>query len=156
MQLDGPYRYKLSVAEGTLMSVSSPDGVDHFTKPVTQTGPKLYVVTQGLDPVYVGVTKQPIRARLRSGFTADGGHGYYGYAWAKVPGDFGLDIWIQADPPAVEPLRGVETVEAEVVFLIRSAARSWPRYQTEIHFYESTAEHRDWADRILAAFTKSA
>jgi phospholipase/lecithinase/hemolysin len=49
------------------------------------------------------------------------------------------------------PCLDIETVEAEVVFLIRCAGQ-WPQYQTEIHFHPSTAVHRDIAASIIARY----
>jgi hypothetical protein len=34
-----------------------------------------------------------------------------------------------------------------VVYLIRQAGQ-WPRFQTEIHFHPSNADHRRWASTI--------
>jgi hypothetical protein len=45
-------------------------------------------------------------------------------------------------------MKELETVEAEVVFLIRCAGQ-WPRGQTEIHFHPSEKEHRDLAAKIV-------
>ena len=50
--------------------------------------------------------------------------------------------------------RGRPTVEAEVVFLIRSAGQ-WPLHQTEIHFHPSTQIHRDAAASVMAHYTRS-
>jgi hypothetical protein len=47
--------------------------------------------------------------------------------------------------------RDIETVEAEVVYLIRSAGQ-WPKFQTEIHFYPSTPHHRKMAAKIMARY----
>ena len=44
--------------------------------------------------------------------------------------------------------RDIETVEAEVVYLIRSAGQ-WPEFQTEIHFHPSTPVHRKVAEEIM-------
>jgi hypothetical protein len=40
--------------------------------------PKLYVVRQGKDVLYVGITSQDIRKRLRYGFATSGESGYHG------------------------------------------------------------------------------
>jgi hypothetical protein len=43
----------------------------------------------------------------------------------------------------------IETVEAEVVFLIRNADQ-WPLHQTEIHFHPSTQVHREAAAAVMS------
>ncbi len=46
-------------------------------------------------------------------------------------------------------MKDIETVEAEVVFLIRQRTDQWPKYQTEIHFHQSNNAHRAAAQAIL-------
>jgi hypothetical protein len=46
----------------------------------------------------------------------------------------------------------IETVEAEVVFLARSAGQ-WPLCQTEIHFHRSEEVHRDIAAAVWRTVT---
>jgi hypothetical protein len=103
-------------------------------------------------PIYVGVTRQPIRNRLRFGWSASGKGGYYGYAWRHGLNEAILDVWCHEDAPADKPALDIETVEAEVVFLIRCSGQ-WPMYQTEIHFHPSTQIHRDIAARIMSRYT---
>ena len=55
--------------------------MSNFVAPATSQLPKLYVVSTESTPIYVGVTKQSILARLRGGFTAQGQHGYHDYEW---------------------------------------------------------------------------
>ncbi|WP_224785366.1 hypothetical protein [Pandoraea pnomenusa] len=45
----------------------------------------------------------------------------------------------------------IETIEAEVVYLIRQAGQ-WPKFQTEIHFHPSSAYHREWASTIAKRY----
>jgi hypothetical protein len=47
----------------------------------------------------------------------------------------------------------IETVETEVVFLIRAAGQ-WPLHQTEIHFHPSKQMHRDVAASVMARYQK--
>jgi hypothetical protein len=96
----------------------------------------------------VGITKQPLRNRLRFGWTADGRHGYHGYAWRHHHRKATMDVWCHEDALEQSTL-DIETIEAEVVFLIRSAGQ-WPLHQTEIHFHPSTQVHRDMAAAIMA------
>jgi hypothetical protein len=53
--------------------------------------------------------------------------------------------------PQKNPCLDIETIEAEVVFLIRAAGQ-WPTHQTEIHFHESNEEHRAIAHSIMARY----
>lgn len=62
-----------------------------------------------------------------------------------------LDIWCDSDPLTPQSVRDIETVEAEVVFLIRQAGQ-WPEFQTEIHFHPSNEGHREAARRILGHY----
>jgi hypothetical protein len=131
--------------------VQCPKGGSKFWGIATTKKPKLYVVTVDERPIYVGVTKQPIRNRLRFGWSAKGAHGYYGYRWRHHFEKASLDVWTHDDPPDDLPLRDIETVEAEVVFLIRSTGQ-WPLYQTEIHFHASSIIHRHAAAVIASGY----
>src|SRR5207248_1938012 len=126
-------------------------GTPRFSGSSTSHRPKLYVVSIAETPIYVGVTKQPVRSRLRLGWNANGRGGYHGYAWRRELSQAFLDVWCHNDPHTVNPLIDMETVEAEVVFLIRSAGQ-WPQYQTEIHFHQSKPEHRNVAKTILKRY----
>jgi hypothetical protein len=53
-------------------------------------------------------------------------------------------FWCDDEPDGGNSLLNIETVEAEVVFLIRAAGQ-WPLWQTEIHFHPSSQVHRDTA-----------
>ena len=43
----------------------------------------------------------------------------------------------------------IETLEAEVVLLIRQKYDHWPSYQSEIQFHQFKGVHRDIAKKIL-------
>jgi hypothetical protein len=76
--------------------------------------------------------------------------GYYGYAWRHENTAANLDVWCHMD--ALERNeRDIETIEAEVVFLIRKAGQ-WPQFQTEIHFHPSEPIHRQVAADIIAHY----
>ena len=113
--------------------------------------PKLYVASHDGIPIYVGVTVQTMSARLRFGAKAEGKGGYYGYAWRREIPKANLDIWCHEDAPDENRVLDMETVEAEVVFLIRCSDQ-WPRYQTEIHFHPSEPWHRAEAAAIAACY----
>lgn len=109
--------------------------------------PKLYVVVADGELIYVGVTKRTMRERLYSGWNANGKNGYHGYAFRHTHAEADLYVWSHDDAPEGSSL-DLETVEAEVAFLIRSAGQ-WPRSQTEIHFHPSGKEHRKLAESIM-------
>lgn len=146
----GPDRYKLTF-DAESFAVLCAKGTAKFSGIATSKKPKLYIASVNEKPVYVGVTQQSIRNRLRFGWKAAGAGGYYGYAWRHRLTEVNLDIWCHDDPPTENPLRDIETVEAEVVFLIRCAGQ-WPEYQTEIHFHPSKAVHRKVAASIVARY----
>jgi hypothetical protein len=151
MKIAGPDRYKLSFDTNTFV-VTCNRGTPAFSGLATTRLPKLYIVSIGANPIYVGVTRQSMRSRLRLGFSATGESGYHGYAWRHKFKEAVLDIWCHEDPLSESPERDIETVEAEVVFLVRCAGQ-WPEGQTEIHFHPSTEEHRRVAADIWRAVT---
>jgi|SRR5450759_2007562 len=156
MKLEGPTQYRLSRDESRptgLFTIVDNEGKAKFAYPATSTLPKLYIVTVDGEeaPVYVGITRQSMRSRLRYGWTADGRHGYHGYRWRDHPIGLRLDVWCDVDPTSNPPDLDIETLEAEIVFLIREKGQ-WPRYQTEIHFHPSTPEHRDAARTIVSRY----
>lgn len=150
MQIEWVGRYKLSF-DSNRFTVECPLGTDRFSGFATSGLPKLYVVSVEDRPIYVGITKQPVRNRLRLGWNASGENGYHGYAWRHALSAANLDIWCHRDPPETDPCLDIETIEAEVVYLIRQAGQ-WPRFQTEIHFHPSTNVHRRWASSIAERY----
>ncbi|CAB3797387.1 hypothetical protein LMG28138_04236 [Pararobbsia alpina] len=151
MQIERVGRYKLSFDKDQF-TVECPLGTDKFSGLATSALPKLYVVSALDRPIYVGITKQSIRNRLRLGWSATGKNGYHGYAWRSEMSTAVLDIWCHRDPPEQRPCLDIETIEAEVVYLIRKAGQ-WPLFQTEIHFHESSEEHRTWASQIVEKYS---
>ena len=146
MPVSGPFSYQIKFNKDKITEVRSPNGDNKFSGAASRRVPKLYVVSDRKKPIYVGQTKQPMRARLRLGFRSDGSHGYHGYAWRHKTSQVTLDIWV---PRGNEDSVWIETVEAEVVFLIRDEDGQWPQYQTEIHFHPSRPSHRDAARKIF-------
>ncbi|MCA1428878.1 hypothetical protein I6F29_23560 [Bradyrhizobium sp. NBAIM16] len=146
MRMQGPEVYELSFTP-TEFTVLCARGTNHFSGIATNDLPKLYIASIDKKPIYVGLTKQSIRNRLRLGWNAQGEGGYHGYAWRHGNDKATLSVWCHMD--AVDRNeRDIETVEAEVVFLIRSAGQ-WPAFQTEIHFHPSTDIHRQVAADVL-------
>ena len=148
MKLVGPERYKLSFDQKAF-TVACSKGTPKFSRLTCSKVPKLYIVSVDGKPVYVGITKQAMRTRLRFGFTAVGRGGYHGYAWRNQYREATLDIWAQVEATD-RGMLDIETVEAEVVFLARCAGQ-WPECQTEIHFHPSLPAHRNAADAIWRA-----
>jgi hypothetical protein len=151
MRIVGPECYNLSV-DSTKFSVTCPKGTTTFSGLATSTLPKLYIVAVDANPVYVGITRQSMRARFRYGFTASGRNGYHGYAWRHRVKQANLYIWCHEDAPPERSELDIETVEAEIVYLTRQAGQ-WPAYQTEIHFHASTEIHRKIASEIWRTIT---
>lgn len=143
-------RYALT-PDTITFTVCCPKGTPNFSGLATSNLPKLYVAGIGGEPVYVGITKQSMRSRLRYGWAANGKSGYYGYAWRHQLTTIDLDIWCHEDPPTRNECLDIETIEAELVYLIRKSGQ-WPKYQTEIHFHPSSAEHRRIAAVIGARY----
>jgi hypothetical protein len=147
MRLLGPDRFALTF-DARQFEVRSPDGGTKVRGRAARRGPKLYIFSVDEEPIYVGATKQPIRARLRLGWSAQGESGYHGYALRRTLRRADLAVWYFERGTASDPLIDVETIEAEIVFLIRSKGQ-WPKFQTEIHFHPSQAAHRDLAAKVL-------
>ena len=150
MRLTGPHQYRLLIQPGGSTYQHDPNsGHVHFVAPVTTRAPKLYVVSAGTELIYVGQTVQSIRARMRLGFSADGAGGYYGYAWRHHYAAVDLRIWLLEDAPEDTELIDLQTIEAELVYLLRHRRSQWPSYQTEIHFYPSKPIHCHLAEQVF-------
>lgn len=80
MRIDGPERYQLTFTPEAF-TVLCAKGTNKFSGLSTSDLPKLYIASIDSKPVYVGITKQSVRNRLRLGWNAKGDSGYYGYAW---------------------------------------------------------------------------
>ncbi|RWP57495.1 MAG: hypothetical protein E5V60_01540 [Mesorhizobium sp.] len=145
MKIVGPERYDLSYTPESF-SVS-----ERFSGIAKSSIPKLYIASIDGRPIYVGITKQGMQKRLAYGWKAAGRSGYYGYAWRRQGVAAVLDVWGHVD--AVDRnVREIETVEAEVVYLVRLITGEWPGFQTEIHFYPSTNKHRRIAETIIGHY----
>jgi len=144
-----PIIYRLELEDGRLRPRWLGDKpVSTFLKPVTCPGiPKLYVIGHAGAIIYVGYTRQPVASRLRLGFEAQGEHGYWGYSWKALPY---VDLLIWCFPS--EERKTIETVEAEVVYLVRKNTGQWPSHQTEIHFHDSSSEQRSLAQNVYQAY----
>ena len=148
MKLCGPFTYQINFTYEGITSVKGPTGQKNFSGQASSKSPKLYIISSGNRPLYVGETRQRVKDRLRYGFKASGEHGYYGYDWRRNLAEADVDIWVQ-EGGDTGTKREIETVEAEVVFLIRKEFGQWPAYQTEIHFHPSDDVHREEAKKIV-------
>ncbi len=154
MQLSQPYQYVISALSGGGYSVKGQSGGNTFVAPVTQRGPKLYIFSSDSRLLYVGQTVQGMAARMRLGFQADGSSGYYGYGWRQALSQADLHIWCLDGATEDEEALALECIESEVVYLCRNLYGQWPAHQTEIHFHESTQEHRRLAESIFSLFNR--
>ena len=150
MPMEGPFTYQIGFTADKITEVVCPDGRrgNRFMGEASRQVPKLYIVSDGGNPLYVGKTSQKLRDRLRSGFAAVGEHGYHGYAWRHRLEWATIDVWLAVGDDTQDPT-WIETVEAEVVFLVRQRCGQWPEHQTEIHFHASTCDHRGAARQII-------
>lgn len=153
MSLDGPQRYAISFDSRSYRVL---DGRGTFAGLASRKLPKLYVVVYRDLPIYVGVTRQLLSNRFRLGWNADGANGYYGYRFRHSLKAAFVDVWCLsdsgADPKTAE--LEIETIEAEVVYLIRNSTGQWPEFQNEIHFHPSERWHRAEAERVLRRYAK--
>jgi len=102
MRITGPDRYRLTFDAKAFVATCQ-TGTPKFSGIATSKKPKLYIVSVGEKPIYVGITRQPIRNRLRLGWNAKGQSGYYGYAWRHRLTEANLDIWCHEDAPVDNP-----------------------------------------------------
>ncbi len=149
MNIVGPETYKIKYTPKSY-TVAITNHYPEFKGIASSKMPKIYIASANNKPFYVGITKQPLANRLRYGWQASGKSGYYGYAWRHNGDEADLDVWGHIDARDRNE-RDVETIEAEIVYLIRSAGQ-WPAFQTEIHFYPSSGEHRTIAKQIASKF----
>lgn len=152
MHVEGPDRFTITINEGTF-EILDANGAAKFSGRATSRLPKLYVATAGGPPIYVGITRQSMRSRLRLGWNATGEGGYHGYRWRHHHREATLDLWYHLDATCTPIDLDIETIEAELVYLVRHQGQ-WPEYQTEIHFHPSTDEHRAIANTIWAHYRR--
>ncbi len=153
MKILGPERYKLNF-DANRYSATCPKGTNKFSGFALRKVQKLYIVSADNKIIYVGATSQTMNNRLRYGWKAAGETGYYGYRWRHEIHEAELDIWLLETTNAEQSKIDIETIEAEIVYLVRQSGQ-WPRYQTEIHFHVSTDAHRELAKQISHSYVAS-
>ncbi len=143
----GPFTYQIKVVNGEMQKDRN------FESPVTLNNGKIYVISDNLQIIYVGVTSQSIGTRLRTGqdHFKNPKNGYYGYKWLNEDRNLYLDIFVSEESEIREDNEFIETVEAEVAYLVRNLDGQWPANQTEIHFHPSSEKHRRAALFIVNA-----
>ena len=138
------YEIQITDSKARCIAANGELGKGFLFPDVSDNLPKLYVVKNGRQIYYVGITIQDIRKRLRYGFSAKGEHGYYGYKWK---GQETAEMLIWCFPDFVK--EQVEAVEAELVYYVRKTTGKWPLFQMEIHFHGASEEERRIARLIL-------
>ena len=103
-------------------------------------GPKIYILSlnkgKTRELIYVGITNQPLNIRFIQGLTAVGKNGYHGYHWKELANKDEskiIDLFVYK----FDNKERTESIEAEIVYLIRNKTGKWPEYQTEIHFHQA-------------------
>jgi|SRR5436190_16125796 len=117
-----------------------------FHSRLTTKIPKLYILKEGNEYLYVGVTAQSITSRIRYGLKANGKAGYHGYKW-KTKERVQLFVWRFEDLKMHE----VENIEAELVYIIRQRTGKWPLHQNEIHFNNDYQEGKSLSEELYRA-----
>ena len=120
-----------------------------FQKPLTEKVYKLYVVKNAKGFLYIGITRQSLRSRFRLGFNSDGGNGYHGYKW-KNEKNVKVFVWIFDNYDENK----LESIEAELVYLVRNKTNGWPLFQNEIHFNNNFAKAKKVASQIFELISK--
>ena len=141
-------RYKIRIIDSACHCIEvNGQQTTHFIAPDTKPGiQKLYVVKDGKDICYVGITSQTMSSRLRTGFIDEGHYGYHGYKWKDKLKRAELLVW--AFPNREKD--SVEAIEGEIVYLIRNWTGRWPKYQMEIHFHPDASNKEKGIAETLA------
>lgn len=124
-----------------------------FLRPTTSKKlPKIYIIKNNGEVIYIGIASQSITNRLRYGFGAIGRGGYHGYRWKDLADKIDLLVWCFPG----QSMQYVESIEAEIVFELRRDTGKWPAFQTEIHFHNVKDEERELAASIYNEASKAA
>ncbi len=127
-----------------------------FTHVKSKDDYALYILKDKKSFIYVGITKQSIRARFGSSFYAFKNkksktyfNGYTGYKWIEEYQKSKKHLDLIVIPLEKEKIMS-ETIEAELVCLIRNKTGKWPLFQHEIHFHNN-----DRAEQVAKNIFKS-
>ena len=140
-------RYRIKIVDSACHCLElNGHEISHFVAPDTKAGlQKLYVVKDGRDIYYVGITSQSMSARLRIGLVDNGHYGYHGYKWKDKVKQ--AELLICNFPATTRD--SVEAIEAELVYFIREKTGNWPKYQMEIHFHRASESEKQVASLML-------
>ena len=118
-----------------------------FSHPFTGSHSKIYIVKYEDEIIYVGYTIDSISDRLRTGLAPynkivtdpeiiQRKNPYAGYKWRHLDKvDYFVWVFENIELPVTTEMKYLfENIEAEIVFKLK-AQGSWPKYQSEIHFY---------------------
>ena len=150
MKITGPDCYKLKSGPNRY-TVTCAKGRNNFSGLATTRQQKIYIVSETRRILYVGATSTSMSVRLGAGWRAKGKSGYYGYQWRHEDRELELDLWLLESSEPDQAKIDIETIEAEIVFLVRQQGQ-WPEFQNEIHFHVSNEEHRKIAQHIFQRY----
>lgn len=138
----------ITISENKITSFidnSNGNALKKFHERLTKSNiPKIYIVKDDSQYLYIGTTTQSLSSRFRYGLKATGNNGYHGYKW-KSKESVQLFAWCFEKYNKLE----MESIEAELVFLIRLKTGMWPLMQNEIHFNNHFNEAKKIAEQIL-------
>src|SRR5690554_6881891 len=152
----GPYKFRLTLGNKDEDRIiikrelwnevtESFEKIATFKSPMTlYRKPKVYIIKHKNQILYVGYSSQSITNRLADGMKKAGTFPYYqGYQWKQFD-KVELFVFVfdrTINRPKLEEdkkfIHFVQSVEAEIVFLIRSQTGNWPLLQNEIHFFNN-------------------
>ena len=148
MNIDNLNHYTIRVTNEGCRCVSvNGRPISHFVDPDSRRGiQKLYVLKSSAEIYYVGITSQPMSSRFWIGYQVNSRTGYHGYKWRSQISQAELLVWCFTG----DDRDAVESVEGELVYLIRNRTGNWPKYQMEIHFHpDATDEEKRLAWAML-------
>lgn len=129
----------------SFVDVTTQQSMKSFHRRLVKKGiPKIYIIKERNEILYVGTTIQSLTSRFRYGLKADGSKGYHGYKW-KNRKCLDLYVWCFETLDKVQ----IENIEAELAFLIRTKTGKWPIYQNEIHFNNNYELGKEIADKMF-------
>ena len=126
----------------TQSGVKSTDGVSLNSGLLGNTNYKIYIPTLEEKFIYVGLTKQKLGTKFQQGFRSylkdlNGSRvgGYGGYKWIKKHIETGVKLTLYVFDLGHQISKNeAESIEAEIVFIVRQTTNKWPLEQNEIHF----------------------
>ena len=127
-----PHTFHITLTDSKVQSIFDIEKnqiISKFSQPLTGKNFKIYVLKCENKFLYIGTTKTSIKNRIRSGLSASGQKGYHGYKWKKFDSVL-LYVFCFNDFDKTK----IESIEAELAFIVRNSTGLWPECQNEIHF----------------------